>query len=50
MITDGIVLIMICVCVKQETVVDFVLTATDIWAVWLDNDNQTVVKYISFEQ
>ncbi|CAM4735240.1 unnamed protein product [Leuciscus chuanchicus] len=34
---------------SQETVVDFVLTATDIWAVWLDNDNQTVVKYISFE-
>ncbi|XP_016094046.1 nuclear pore complex protein Nup160-like [Sinocyclocheilus grahami] len=33
----------------QETLVDFVLTATDIWAVWLDNDNQTVVKYISFE-
>ncbi|XP_056108033.1 nuclear pore complex protein Nup160 isoform X1 [Rhinichthys klamathensis goyatoka] len=33
----------------QETVVDFVLTATDIWAVWLDNDNQTMVKYISFE-
>uniref|UniRef100_A0A8C1TAD7 Nucleoporin 160 n=1 Tax=Cyprinus carpio TaxID=7962 RepID=A0A8C1TAD7_CYPCA len=33
----------------QETLVDFVLTATDIWAVWLDNDNQTVAKYISFE-
>uniref|UniRef100_A0A8C2H8N8 Nucleoporin 160 n=1 Tax=Cyprinus carpio TaxID=7962 RepID=A0A8C2H8N8_CYPCA len=33
----------------QETLVDFVLTASDIWAVWLDNDNQTVVKYISFE-
>ncbi len=35
---------------EQETLVDLVLTATDIWAVWLDNDNQTVVKYISFEQ
>ncbi|XP_016394059.1 nuclear pore complex protein Nup160 [Sinocyclocheilus rhinocerous] len=33
----------------QETLVDFVLTASDIWAVWLDNDDQTVVKYISFE-
>ncbi|XP_056307658.1 nuclear pore complex protein Nup160-like [Danio aesculapii] len=33
----------------QETLVDFVLTATDIWALWLDNDNQTVAKYISFE-
>ncbi len=41
----------VCVFVlEQETLVDLVLTATDIWAVWLDNDNQTVVKYISFEQ
>ncbi|KAA0724099.1 Nuclear pore complex protein [Triplophysa tibetana] len=33
----------------QETLVDFVLTATDVWGLWLDDDNQTVVKYISFE-
>ncbi|XP_051547988.1 nuclear pore complex protein Nup160 isoform X1 [Myxocyprinus asiaticus] len=33
----------------QETLVDFILTASDIWALWLDNDNQTVVKYINFE-
>ncbi|XP_053538114.1 nuclear pore complex protein Nup160 [Ictalurus punctatus] len=33
----------------QETLVDFVLTSTDIWALWVDDDNQTVVKYINFE-
>ncbi|TRZ00171.1 hypothetical protein DNTS_020923, partial [Danionella cerebrum] len=33
----------------QETLVDFILTAADIWALWLDNDNQTVIKYSSFE-
>lgn len=36
--------------VKQETLVDFVLTATEVWGLWLDDDNQTVVKYVSFEQ
>ncbi|KAL0968663.1 hypothetical protein UPYG_G00269910 [Umbra pygmaea] len=33
----------------QETLVDFALTATDIWGLWLDDTNQTVVKYINFE-
>ncbi|KAJ8402930.1 hypothetical protein AAFF_G00362440 [Aldrovandia affinis] len=33
----------------QETLVDFALTSTDVWGLWLDNDNQTVVKYINFE-
>ncbi|XP_069037691.1 nuclear pore complex protein Nup160 isoform X2 [Lepisosteus oculatus] len=33
----------------QETLVDFSLTSTDIWALWLDDENQTVVKYINFE-
>ncbi|XP_018598836.1 nuclear pore complex protein Nup160 [Scleropages formosus] len=33
----------------QETLVDFALTSTDIWGLWLDDDNQTVVKYINFE-
>uniref|UniRef100_A0AAY4BWC0 Nucleoporin 160 n=1 Tax=Denticeps clupeoides TaxID=299321 RepID=A0AAY4BWC0_9TELE len=33
----------------QETLVDFSLTSTDIWALWMDDDNQTVVKYINFE-
>ncbi|XP_031695456.1 nuclear pore complex protein Nup160-like isoform X1 [Anarrhichthys ocellatus] len=33
----------------QETLVDFALTSTDIWAVWLDDSNTTVVKYINFE-
>ncbi|XP_060784508.1 nuclear pore complex protein Nup160 isoform X1 [Neoarius graeffei] len=33
----------------QETLVDFVLTSTDIWGLWVDDDNQTMVKYINFE-
>uniref|UniRef100_A0AAR2IT13 Nucleoporin 160 n=1 Tax=Pygocentrus nattereri TaxID=42514 RepID=A0AAR2IT13_PYGNA len=33
----------------QETLVDFALTSTDIWGLWVDDDNQTVVKYINFE-
>uniref|UniRef100_A0A3Q3JNV8 Nucleoporin 160 n=1 Tax=Monopterus albus TaxID=43700 RepID=A0A3Q3JNV8_MONAL len=33
----------------QETLVDFTLTSTDIWALWLDDSNATVVKYINFE-
>ncbi|GAA6080643.1 nuclear pore complex protein Nup160, partial [Tachysurus ichikawai] len=32
-----------------ESLVDFVLTSTDIWGLWVDDDNQTVVKYINFE-
>ncbi|KAM4874044.1 LOW QUALITY PROTEIN: nuclear pore complex protein Nup160-like [Thomomys bottae] len=34
---------------KQETLVDFALPSTDIWALWHDAENQTVVKYINFE-
>lgn len=37
-------------CLFQETLVDFALTSTDIWGLWLDDDNQTVVKYINFDQ
>ncbi|XP_069751270.1 nuclear pore complex protein Nup160 isoform X2 [Narcine bancroftii] len=33
----------------QETLVDFALTPTDIWALWQDEDNQTNVRYINFE-
>ncbi|CAI5668446.1 unnamed protein product [Oreochromis niloticus] len=33
----------------QETLVDFTLTSSDIWALWVDESNATVVKYISFE-
>ncbi|XP_049929502.1 nuclear pore complex protein Nup160 [Epinephelus moara] len=33
----------------QETLVDFALTSTDIWGVWVDDSNSTVVKYINFE-
>ncbi|TMS01076.1 nuclear pore complex protein Nup160 [Larimichthys crocea] len=33
----------------QETLVDFTLTSTDVWAVWVDDSNTTVVKYINFE-
>lgn len=33
----------------QETLVDFTLTSSDIWALWVDDSNSTVVKYISFE-
>lgn len=35
---------------SQETLIDFALTPTDIWALWHDAENQTVVKYINFEQ
>ncbi|XP_075044180.1 nuclear pore complex protein Nup160 [Mixophyes fleayi] len=36
---------------NQETLVDFTftLTTTDIWALWLDAENQTVAKHINFE-
>ncbi|XP_045147051.1 nuclear pore complex protein Nup160, partial [Echinops telfairi] len=34
---------------SQETLVDFALTTTDIWALWHDVENQTAVKYINFE-
>ncbi|XP_053545274.1 nuclear pore complex protein Nup160 [Bombina bombina] len=36
---------------NQETLVDFTftLTSTDIWALWLDEENQTIVKHINFE-
>ncbi|XP_051916119.1 nuclear pore complex protein Nup160 [Hippocampus zosterae] len=34
----------------QETPVDFALTAGDVWALWLDEDNNAVVKCINFEQ
>ncbi|XP_072374893.1 nuclear pore complex protein Nup160 [Scyliorhinus torazame] len=33
----------------QETLVDFALTPTDIWALWQDEDNQSNVRYINFE-
>ncbi|KAM8939771.1 nuclear pore complex protein Nup160 [Pelodytes ibericus] len=35
----------------QETLVDFAFTlaSTDIWALWLDEENQTTVKHINFE-
>ncbi|KAM9081271.1 nuclear pore complex protein Nup160 isoform 4-T4 [Megaptera novaeangliae] len=34
---------------SQETLIDFALTSTDIWALWHGAENQTVVKYINFE-
>ncbi|KAF2984812.1 hypothetical protein EK904_009407 [Melospiza melodia maxima] len=34
----------------QETLVDFALTSAEIWALWHNEENQTVVKYINFEQ
>ncbi|XP_068947747.1 nuclear pore complex protein Nup160 [Petaurus breviceps papuanus] len=34
---------------SQETLIDFTLTSTDIWALWHDVENQTIVKYINFE-
>ncbi|XP_077425205.1 nuclear pore complex protein Nup160 [Vanacampus margaritifer] len=34
----------------QETLVDFTLTSSDLWALWLDDDNNAVVKYINFER
>uniref|UniRef100_A0AAQ5XKG0 Nucleoporin 160 n=1 Tax=Amphiprion ocellaris TaxID=80972 RepID=A0AAQ5XKG0_AMPOC len=33
----------------QETLVDFTLTSSDVWALWVDESNITVVKYINFE-
>lgn len=33
----------------QEVLVDFTLTSSDVWGVWLDDSNTTVVKYINFE-
>ncbi|XP_026220910.1 nuclear pore complex protein Nup160 isoform X2 [Anabas testudineus] len=33
----------------QDTLVDFALTSTDVWGLWVDDSNTTVVKYISFE-
>ncbi|KAM4572900.1 nuclear pore complex protein Nup160 isoform 2-T2 [Odontesthes bonariensis] len=33
----------------QEAPVDFTLTSSDIWALWVDDTNATVVKHISFE-
>ncbi|XP_017292270.1 nuclear pore complex protein Nup160 [Kryptolebias marmoratus] len=33
----------------QETLVDFTLTPSDVWALWVDESNNTVVKYINFE-
>uniref|UniRef100_A0A452I247 Uncharacterized protein n=1 Tax=Gopherus agassizii TaxID=38772 RepID=A0A452I247_9SAUR len=35
---------------SQETLVDFALTPAEIWALWHDDENQTIVKYINFEQ
>ncbi|KAG9475798.1 hypothetical protein GDO78_003943 [Eleutherodactylus coqui] len=37
---------------NQETLLDFMftLTTTDIWALWLDEEKQTIVKHINFEQ
>ncbi|XP_054999227.1 nuclear pore complex protein Nup160 [Sorex araneus] len=34
---------------SQETLIDFALNTTDIWALWHDAENHTVVKYINFE-
>uniref|UniRef100_A0A8D0BX25 Nucleoporin 160 n=1 Tax=Salvator merianae TaxID=96440 RepID=A0A8D0BX25_SALMN len=34
---------------SQETLVDFALTTAEIWALWHDDENQTIVKYINFE-
>uniref|UniRef100_A0A3Q2CWA9 Nucleoporin 160 n=1 Tax=Cyprinodon variegatus TaxID=28743 RepID=A0A3Q2CWA9_CYPVA len=33
----------------QESLVDFTLTPTEVWALWLDESNSAVVKYINFE-
>ncbi|NXC50021.1 NU160 protein, partial [Penelope pileata] len=35
---------------SQETLVDFALTSAEIWALWHNEENQTLVKYINFEQ
>ncbi|XP_032213764.1 nuclear pore complex protein Nup160 [Mustela erminea] len=34
---------------SQETLIDFAITSTDVWAMWHDAENQTVVKYINYE-
>ncbi|XP_068117185.1 nuclear pore complex protein Nup160 isoform X2 [Hyperolius riggenbachi] len=36
---------------NQETLVDFTFTlaSNEIWALWLDDENQTMVKHINFE-
>ncbi|KAJ1183130.1 hypothetical protein NDU88_008300 [Pleurodeles waltl] len=34
---------------NQETLVDFTLTATDLWALWQDDENQTIVKHTNYE-
>uniref|UniRef100_H3BIC0 Nucleoporin 160 n=1 Tax=Latimeria chalumnae TaxID=7897 RepID=H3BIC0_LATCH len=34
---------------SQEMLVDFALTPTDVWALWQDEENQTIVKYINFD-
>ncbi|KAM4554114.1 nuclear pore complex protein Nup160 [Fundulus diaphanus] len=33
----------------QEALVDFTLTPTDVWALWEDESNSALVKYINFE-
>ncbi|XP_057705577.1 nuclear pore complex protein Nup160 isoform X2 [Corythoichthys intestinalis] len=33
----------------QETLVDFALTSSDVWALWLDEANGTVLKHANFE-
>ncbi|XP_037539262.1 nuclear pore complex protein Nup160 [Nematolebias whitei] len=33
----------------HETLVDFTLTPSDVWALWVDESNNTLVKYINFE-
>ncbi|XP_061578278.1 nuclear pore complex protein Nup160 [Cololabis saira] len=33
----------------QEILVDFALTSSDVWSLWIDDSNTTVVKYINFE-
>ncbi|XP_052552283.1 nuclear pore complex protein Nup160 [Tympanuchus pallidicinctus] len=35
---------------SQETLIDFALTSAEIWALWHNEENQTIVKYINFEQ
>ncbi|XP_043938685.1 nuclear pore complex protein Nup160 [Protopterus annectens] len=34
---------------SQERLIDFRITSTDIWAVWQDDESQTIIKYINFE-
>ncbi|CAL1594807.1 unnamed protein product [Knipowitschia caucasica] len=33
----------------QETLVDFCLTSTEVWALWVDDTSSTIIKYINFE-